>query len=695
MSTGIHRLQIGTRFHYDGTEWTAVGLHGATIRARSESNVLAVLSLHEVIEHATLLGIEEVEDDAASRPHLIALHHTTREKPNDKAVARQRAVQLLLTGTANGLEEDSDEGRKYGPASGLTQTQRIEAYARDHGIGISSLHRWIRQAREHGTDGLIDKRHLGIEKPYGNCPQEVIDAMRFIASQQADLSRVTDRALIQQVQRLVQERHGDAVTIPSRRSLYRYWSAMKDEFSLHLAKQTQRSNSVRPKHIGQPLSPSRPFEIVEIDSTRLDLLAISPIDGRPVPVSLTIAIDLYTRSIVAARFAPVAEKGTDAALLLYDMMTPKLWHESWGEGARWRYGIPENLVLPDNVSTITPIAGVPIGSPATLSLDNGAVYTSGAMKSAAIRLGINLQYSRKKRPTDKPHVERTFGTIRSRFVQYLPGFTGSRVDDRGSKESVDDAACLLIPELESLFAQWVAVEYQNTPHKGLFNPMMPNLKMTPNEAYDIGIATTGYVPILADRELAISLLPSTARKVGTIGVQLNSLAYDSPHLDPYRGRKSPFSELEGKWPVRYDSRDLSHIWVWLGDAHDRLNGHWVRIPARITRVVGAFSDIHLAYAKSLFTNEDKRATREEMTEAIEATMVEMFERISTFGPANPREETVIRYGHDRVLASTATFPHDADEIDIHWNDWEADETGDLTVVNFDDIEPYEMGVDGA
>lgn len=566
---------------------------------------------------------------------------------------------------------------------------RIRALAVDRGVGFSTVERWIRTAREHGTEALIDKRTIGVQSPLGHCPQEVVDAMITVASAQAGATRVTDQQLLRQVRRLVQERHGDAVVMPKPSTLRRYFGEFKKTYGLHLATKTRQGNSLRPDRIGPPLVLSRPFELVEIDSTPFDVLAISEVDGQPMRVVLTLAIDVFSRSLVAWQFSPLSDKGIDAALLLHDMLTPKAWLPEWSEHARWRYGIPETLVLPGNIQ---PLAGVPVGVPTTVSLDNGRTYASNAMQSACVRLGISLQYSRVKRPTDKPHIERVFATIRTRFAENLPGYVGPRVDYRGTSASVEGRASLFIGEIEGLFAQWVATEYQNRPHKGLVSPVVPKLVMTPNEMFDAGIAAAGYMPLVANPDLAISLLPSVARRVNVAGIEISGLMYDSPVLDPYRRRTSPFESLNGKWPVRSDPRDLSHVWFWAGDFRDPLVGEWKRIPARITRAVGAFADVHLEYAKSLFTDADRQTGRTARVEAVEETMLAMFTRVRNVGPAHAREATVFRLGDERTRLALNTFPHPTQSVSGGTNAGSEADSG-LWDVDLDDLEPFPMADD--
>jgi hypothetical protein len=217
--------------------------------------------------------------------------------------------------------------------------------------------------------------------------------------------------------------------------------------------------------------------------------------------------------------------------------------------------------------------------------------------------------------------------------------------------------------------------------------------MTPNEAFDAGVAATGYIPLIVDPSLAISLLPSVARTVGIAGIEINSLMYNSPVLDVYRKRASPMNELKNRWPIRYDPRDLSKVWFWAGDFQQATKGDWVEIPARIAETVGAFSDVHLAHAKSLFSEADHQSKRSDQVKAVALKMIAMFERVNAEGPANRREERIFRLGKERTNLVADSFPSEPKQnntdVETSPMDFE-DNPEDFWDFNLDEIEPFPM-----
>lgn len=118
------------------------------------------------------------------------------------------------------------------------------------------------------------------------------------------MSRTT---AIEQITRRVKRLHGDAVKLPSRATFFRLLEAdERGEFTFGSAK-TRESLALRPHGTFGTRTALRPGELVEMDSTRIDIMM--RIDektiGRP---ELTILLDVATRSILAAMLRPEGTK---------------------------------------------------------------------------------------------------------------------------------------------------------------------------------------------------------------------------------------------------------------------------------------------------------------------------------------------------------------------------------------------------
>lgn len=94
--------------------------------------------------------------------------------------------------------------------------------------------------------------------------------------------------------------------------------------------------------------------------------------GEPTAAHLTIALDVYTHSIVAFRLTLVSDTSVDVAMLLRDVVMPLPLRDDWGEDMEWPYpGVPAELVAEFAGHKV---AGLPFFAPETVTTDHGSVY---------------------------------------------------------------------------------------------------------------------------------------------------------------------------------------------------------------------------------------------------------------------------------------------------------------------------------
>jgi putative transposase len=106
---------------------------------------------------------------------------------------------------------------------------------------------------------------------------------------------------------------------------------------------------------------------------------------------------------------------------------------------------------------------------------------------------------------DKPHIETTLGSVASMFVQHLPGHKGRSTEHRGTDPAAE--AVWTIHQLQELLQEWI-VHWQNRPHDGLRDPLMPGKALSPNEKYAALVAAAGHVPVALSPDEYIELLPA-------------------------------------------------------------------------------------------------------------------------------------------------------------------------------------------
>lgn len=446
-------------------------------------------------------------------------------------------------------------------------------------VGVRTVYRQLKAYEEHGLIGLMDQRKSDVAPPRSRkIDSRVVEAVNRVLAERSKGSTVTRTALIEQIRRVVESDYGAEVKVPSNQTMHR---VLKEEdrgrFSFGSAK-TRETLSLAPLGaFGQRVA-LRPGEQVQIDTTRLDvMLRIDEATiGRP---ELTILLDIATRSILAAVLRPEGTKSMDLVVVLARALVPymhrpegaketrKLISTAWAEDA---------LIDQERLDRFR--EAQPFIFPETITTDRGRNYLSNHFEAACERLGISLITAAPHTPTDKPHVERTFHSIASLFLEHAKGYVGRSVEHRGREVESQSEELLTIAQMQELLEDWIAVEWQNRSHDGLRDPLHPRIALSPNEMCKAfrRIAPELHVPLTRDDFIA--LLPVTYRRINRYGVTIDHRVYDSKRLAEFRRRQSPQKSKQGRWPIRVDPYNLHVVWLdvdgefiplsWANDVHE-------------------------------------------------------------------------------------------------------------------------------
>ncbi|AXO25642.1 integrase [Mycobacterium avium subsp. hominissuis] len=479
----------------------------------------------------------------------------------DRARWWERHLIEVLTGTGDARSGVSQP--KF-DVSVTTLRQRElakveELRAAGHDVSFKTLQRQRRAYERDGLLGVVDRRYLPQRAVFGRVDQRVVEVARRLVDAETDQSTGTVRRFRRRVAReLVAEYGPDAAdAMPSETTFYRLmWrlSAGKHTFG---SARTRRSLAKQPEKPFGALTVARPGEMVEIDSTPLDVLVVLD-DATVDRVELTGMVDNATRSIPAAVLRPTT-KAVDAALLLARALTPEPMRPGWVDALRMSRSVLPHHRLTEIDQRLEDAAARPVIAPETIVCDHGKAYLSQTFRQACCTLGINLQPAHPDVPTDKPKVERTLQSVAALFAQEVAGYVGSSVERRG--KNADQNAVWSIVELQALLDEWIVAVWQNRPHDGLRDPVTPGKALTPNEKYAALVEFAGYVPMPLTGEDYIELLPAKWRTINSYGVRINNRTYDAKALNPHRHQDSGVQARKGQWEVHHDPYDVSRIWV--------------------------------------------------------------------------------------------------------------------------------------
>ena len=174
--------------------------------------------------------------------------------------------------------------------------------------------------------------------------------------------------------------------MPSDSTLYRLLNVLAAGKHTFGPATTRRQTANRPVGAFTPITAGRPGELVLMDGTPLDVLAVMD-DGVPGRPELVAAIDIGTRTLCAAILRPVGAKAVDSAVLLARMMVPEPMRPGWDKALALSASRIPYKRLASIDERIEMAAAKPVIIPDTVVIDHGKVFLSEVFLRAADTLG--------------------------------------------------------------------------------------------------------------------------------------------------------------------------------------------------------------------------------------------------------------------------------------------------------------------
>ena len=599
-------LGVGDRVRFGGRDLTVIGVSGPVVRLADTGGQVVTVSVS---------GLLSAEDfavlDARPRPampQVSGLDDLSGEVVQE-ALRWQRHIVEVLRGVPPDAEEGTVPRPEYDPAVfSLTrreQAKAAELTAAGHPVTASAIAKRRRRYQEQGLLGMIDGRAGKQMPPHGRADAAVVAAMTQAISEATDESTRTAVFVFRRTRQILAEPGGEPAAMPSRRTLYRLFGRLQAGRHTTGSAKTRRSLAARPEGPFGQVAVTAPGDLMQIDSTPLDVL-VRLDSGVPDRLDLTGVIDVATRTVTAAVLRPTT-KSVDASVLLARTVTPEPMRPGWPEAMKMSASaLPFRRMLSID-ERLEHAAARPVIIPQVIVVDHGKVFVSESFKASCAFLGISFQPARKATGTDKPHIERTLGSVATMFAQYVSGYTGRSPEYRG--RGIEKNAVWSLPELQDLLDQWLIAEWQNRPHDGLRDPLHPGRAFTPNEKYAALTEIAGYVPLALSPDDHVELLPATWRAVNAYGVKISRRVYDGVELNPLRMQHSGITARKGLHEIHYDPYDISRIWV-----RDHRNGGWITVFwTQLHRVAAPFGELAWDHARKLLP----AATEAELADAVD------------------------------------------------------------------------------
>jgi transposase InsO family protein len=327
-------------------------------------------------------------------------------------------VLEVITGLAAGAAEGQEPRPEFDPRlrtlSEREAAKAAELTAGGEAVSVRTLGRMRQRYESQGLWGLVDHRNTRLATPFGRVDERVVDAIAAAMDEQVDASTGTrDRAWALAKEILAARHPGEEVQLPSRATFYRVIGQMEGGRHTFGSAARRRSNANRPAAPFTATAAQRPGEIVQIDTTPLDVMAVLD-DGVTARPELTIVLDVATRTICAAVLRPAGTKAVDAAVLLARMLVPEPMRPGWDPALSMARSVLPHDRLAAIDERLALAAAKPVVIPETIVIDHGKVFVSETFLSACRTLGVSVQPARPHTPTDKPRA--AYCTSSGRFV---------------------------------------------------------------------------------------------------------------------------------------------------------------------------------------------------------------------------------------------------------------------------------------
>lgn len=606
-------LAIGDRVVIDGVGHVVVGVSGTTVRLASADGAVVTTTVSQLL---TAPDVQvPVVGGARTRP-VVGVEGLPQAVLAAASWWERHIVEVIY-----GVPPDAVAGARSRPeydvaACSLTAREKAKAAeltAAGHPVSAVTVKRHRQRYEADGLSGLVDHRVVRRATAFGRVDPRVVSAMRQAVEEATDDSTRTASFVIWRTEQIVNDAvvaGGEPVAWPSQRSLYRLFDKVAAGRHTTGSAATRRSLAARPEGMFAGRTVAAPGEVMEIDSTPLDVMVLLD-DGVVGRVDLTGIIDVATRTVSAAVLRPTT-RSVDASVLLARALTPEPMRPGWTQALTMASSVLPWARLCSIDERLAHAAAKPVIVPSTIVCDHGSVYVSRNFRAACRHLGVNFQPARKATGSDKPHIERLFGSVASLFAQFVSGYTGSNPDRRG--RMVEGKPLWSMLELQDLLDEWLIAFWQNRPHDGLRDPVHPGQAFSPNQMYAALVETAGYVPVALNADDYVELLPACWRAVNAYGIKIDRRTYDSADLNPLRGQRSGVTAHQGLWEIHRDPYDVSRI-------HVRGPQGWITVFWRhLDRVPVPFGDLAWDHARRNLDQPGRPATEEQIADAVAALL---------------------------------------------------------------------------
>lgn len=338
----------------------------------------------------------------------------------------------------------------------------------------------------------------------------------------------------------------DELVVPDESSVARA-VGRRSQYDRDRARRGQREADLRHRVCGSGERPRRPYQVLEVDSTTLDLIVVDPRTGLPFGRPTLHLGVCKTTKMVGGYHLDFNDTGASALMqCLRHAIMPKGY-------VKKRY--PE-------IKNEWPCVGLP----EVVVLDNALAHHGKTLEDVSYELGFALEFSKIASPWEKGGIERKVRSLNTRVIHRMPGTTFSHLFEHKGYDPVKTALISLETLHEILHVYFLDI-YHQIRHTGMGD--------VPHRLWnELCNGNNGNPPVLPPDVSKLNVLVGKVewRKITNRGIEIDGLIYKGEGLNAIRSRYlGPEGGMTKKVKIKVDTEDLSVIHVL-----DEIRGEYIK-----------------------------------------------------------------------------------------------------------------------
>lgn len=499
----------------------------------------------------------------------------------------------------------------------------VQACADTHGVGRSTIYRWLHEFDRIGRVSVFvrrprkDKGRACLPKKLEEVVTDTIK-VHYLTKQKKKPAKV-----IQEVGNLCKKLGLEPPHPNTIRNRIKKLDAYEKKKSREGNKAARDAYSSSKGHFP---GADYPLSVVQVDHTPVDIILVDDIYRLPIGRPwLTLLVDVFSRMVLGFYISFDPPGNLSLGLCLTHAFLPK---EKW--------------LAKLGIETAWPCWGLP----RTIHADNAKEFRGKMLTAACKEYGIDLEWRPVATPHYGAHIERLLGTLNGE-IHAAPGTTFSNPTERGEYDSEGQAA-MSLAEFEKWFSILCVEAYHQRPHSQLGMP--PIAKWQEGVFGTKKAPGTGVPPRITDElRLKLDLMPFEKRTVQHYGIVWDHVEYQHDVLRRWiNAPDADNPKLKRKFLCRRDPRDISIIWF-----YDPEVEQYYAIPYRNTS--------HPAISIWELREAEKRAEEESPQAPIDENRIfEAYDKLRRIEEDAKKLTKKVRRGNERRRLGIANARHHLD-----------------------------------